>query len=319
MIEVFGWSMSMHRRTSLHWMNITFPTSSLFSIINRAKEIPQRMYLFICAEDFSSTDLLTNEFEKCFTFIDRALEQGHRVLIHCHAGLSRSATIAAMRSMRKYSLTRDQAIERIKGKRTHSTVTINEGFLHQLDLFHRMNYRVDQQNELFREFQPARFEKKENPSTPTEATILLWNDQQRQDYRCRECQRNLFSNTDVQRHERQQNVICDDRKRLWTFYFDWIEEIFEQPIGSIPCPTCRCLLGEYSLQGLWRSCDQRLKPAFVFQCQTIEGTDASVWWLRVSIAAHLALLKQRSMKMIVFLQINVMQSSLNERTNERTE
>ncbi|CAF3009915.1 unnamed protein product [Rotaria sp. Silwood2] len=42
-----------------------------------------RTRLHIIADDFQSTDLLTHEFEKCFQFIDKAIEQGHQVLIHC--------------------------------------------------------------------------------------------------------------------------------------------------------------------------------------------------------------------------------------------
>ena len=99
---------------------------------------------------------MTSEFEKCFTFIDRALDQGDGVLVHCHAGLSRSATIVVMYLMRKYSLTRDEALQRLQSKRLRSDIRINDGFLHQLELFHQMNFRVDPQNERLIDFQRDR-------------------------------------------------------------------------------------------------------------------------------------------------------------------
>lgn len=225
----------------------------------------QRTYFYIHADDFQSTDLLSREFDRAFDFLD----QGHQVLIHCRAGMSRSATIAAMYLMRKYSLTRDQALEQLREKRRHSPVMPNDGFLRQLDLFHRMNYKVDPQNELYREFQQHRWDPTKE-TTKSEPTIVLWTDPNDRDYRCRSCQKRLFSSTDVQRHERESGVLCEDPKTIFTFFLDWIEEIFDHPFGSIRCPTCQTLVGEYSLQGLRCSCQQWLKPAFVFQCHSID-------------------------------------------------
>jgi dual specificity phosphatase 12 len=224
----------------------------------------RRMYFYIHADDLQSTDLLTREFDRAFHFLD----QGHEVLIHCQAGMSRSATIAAMYLMRKYSLTRDQALERLREKRRHSPVMPNDGFLRQLDLFHRMEYKVDQQNDLYREFQQHRCDLTKT-SEPT--IVLIGTDSTDRDYRCRSCQKTLFNSSDVQRHERREsNVLCEDPSMVFTFFLDWIEEIFDHPFDSIRCPTCQTIVGEYSLQGLRCSCQQWIKPAFVFQCHSIE-------------------------------------------------
>ena len=225
----------------------------------------QRSYFYIHADDLPSTDLLTREFERAFDFLD----QGHQVLIHCQAGVSRSPTIAAMYLMRKYSLTSAQALERLREKRRHSLVMPNAGFLRQLDLFHRMNYRIDEQNALYREFQQHLWDRTKE-TTKSEPTIVLWAEEKDREYRCRACQRKLFSANDVQRHERETDVLCEDPKSVFTFFLDWIEEIFDRPFDSIRCPSCRTIVGEYSLQGLRCSCQQWIKPAFVFQCQSIE-------------------------------------------------
>jgi len=222
-----------------------------------------RTYLYIHADDFQSTDLLTNEFEKCFQFIDKAIEQGHQVLIHCQAGVSRSATIAAMYLMRKYSLTREQAIERLISKRSYWIVMPNDGFIRQLDLFYQMNYKVDLENELYKEFQRKRFDPIESNN---KTSIVLSNNETEREYKCRSCHMKLFTNNDIQNHDQE----CNNKTQLFTFYLDWIDEIFLNPIGKIFCPNCKIILGEYSLEGIRCNCHQWIKPAFVFQCQLIE-------------------------------------------------
>lgn len=226
-----------------------------------------RTYLHIHADDFQSTDLLTNEFEKCFQFIDKAIQQGEQVLIHCHAGVSRSATIAAMYLMRKYCLTREQAIEKIINKRRYWIVKPNNGFIQQLDLFHQMNYKIDYENKLYKDFQSQNQIK---PSTDN-PTIVLLEDKNDREYKCQNCHGKLFTNTDIQKHEKDTNILCNNNNtQLFTYYLDWIDEIFVQPIGKITCPNCKIVLGEYSLQGIRCICHQWIKPAFIFQCHLIE-------------------------------------------------
>ena len=227
-----------------------------------------RTYLFIDAEDLHSTDLLTNEFEKAFQFIDKGLEQGHQVLIHCHAGVSRSATIAAMYLMRKYSLTREQALERLIEKRRYWSVLPNAGFLRQLDLFHQMNYTVDLNNKFYQEFQRERFHL--TPNVTNDAPVVLSTDEQEREYKCRSCHYKLFTNNDVQRHEEKLNTLCNNPTQIFTYYLDWVDEIFTNPLGSISCPNCQTKLGEYSLQGIRCHCHQLIKPGFVFDSQLIE-------------------------------------------------
>lgn len=230
-----------------------------------------RTYLHIHADDFHSTDLLTNEFEKCFQFINKAIEQGEQVLIHCHAGVSRSATIAAMYLMRKYSLTREQAIERIISKRPHWIVKPNDGFLRQLDLFYQMNYNIDYNNQLYKDFQRENKYKSTINNNDNATIVLVENDHTNREYKCRNCHEKLFTNNDIQQHEQESNILCNqNHSQLFTYYLDWIDEIFTHPIGTIYCPNCKILLGEYSLQGIRCICHQWIKPAFVFQCHLIE-------------------------------------------------
>jgi len=56
-------------------------------------------------------------FEEAHKFIDEALEKKERVLVHCYAGISRSATIVISYLMKKNLITFDKAYEMVKGKR----------------------------------------------------------------------------------------------------------------------------------------------------------------------------------------------------------
>jgi len=229
-----------------------------------------RTYLYIYAEDFQSTDLLTNEFEKCFQFIDKTIQQGHQILIHCHAGVSRSATIAAMYLMRKYCLTREQAIERLINKRRYWSVLPNNGFLRQLDLFYQMNYKIDYENEFYKEYQNQKYNSIQLINNKNNTKILLLNNQNKQEYKCRNCHWKLFTNNDIQNHEQELNILCNNTNQLFTYFLEWIDEIFINSIGKINCPNCKIILGEYSLEGIRCNCHQWIKPAFVFQYQLIE-------------------------------------------------
>ena len=68
-------------------------------------------------------------FESASTFISDELPKTH-VLVHCKAGVSRSASIVAAYLMRHKSMTLDKALEHLRSCRP--IVSPNKGFLTQL-------------------------------------------------------------------------------------------------------------------------------------------------------------------------------------------
>lgn len=77
----------------------------------------------IWMEDISRT------FGESVTFIDDALGRRGKVLIHCLAGISRSATIAIAYLMLRHGQSVESAVMEVRRKRG---IRPNEGFLRQL-------------------------------------------------------------------------------------------------------------------------------------------------------------------------------------------
>ncbi|GAA6220899.1 dual specificity protein phosphatase 26-like [Lates japonicus] len=85
-------------------------------------------YMGIEAHDSCGFDMSVN-FQAAADFIHRALSRGGKVLVHCHVGVSRSATLVLAYLMLKQNLTLVEAICAVKDNRG---VIPNRGFLRQL-------------------------------------------------------------------------------------------------------------------------------------------------------------------------------------------
>ncbi|KAF7315003.1 Phosphatases II [Mycena indigotica] len=94
-------------------------------------------HLVIPVNDCEYDDLLIHLPETC-SFIEEALSQGGRVLIHCLMGVSRSTTVLAAYFMKTRLLSASAAISFIRKRRP--CVQPNYGFLKQLDAFQACGY-----------------------------------------------------------------------------------------------------------------------------------------------------------------------------------
>ncbi|KAK9802052.1 hypothetical protein WJX73_007157 [Symbiochloris irregularis] len=86
-------------------------------------------YLTLCLNDDIAEDV-TSLFYKVFDFIQGAIKQGGRVLLHCSQGVSRSAALAVAHHMWRTDLPYDQATVAIKAHR--GVVNPNMNFMCQL-------------------------------------------------------------------------------------------------------------------------------------------------------------------------------------------
>jgi dual specificity phosphatase 12 len=87
---------------------------------------------------------LMKYWPKCFDFIDAALRGGGVVLVHCMAGVSRSAaTVAAYLLYKNQFSSVNEALRHVQSKRRD--VNPNPGFVRQLEFFYAMGCTIPQE------------------------------------------------------------------------------------------------------------------------------------------------------------------------------
>lgn len=103
----------------------------------------------INVDDSANEDVLVH-FLPSISFIQNELDKGRGVLVHCGAGISRSATIIAAYLMHSLKLDPASAVDMIRTVRP--IVEPNEGFMEQLKVFHQASYKFTQRDKATRMF-----------------------------------------------------------------------------------------------------------------------------------------------------------------------
>jgi len=93
------------------------------------KLTPEFNQKYINIYDFNGIDI-QQHFDETFNFIDEHINNGESVLVHCHVGRSRAATIVIYYLMRKFKIPFLKAYHYLKSKRP--LIHPNPGFLEQL-------------------------------------------------------------------------------------------------------------------------------------------------------------------------------------------
>lgn len=100
-------------------------------------------------DDVEEADVLQHLIPS-ITFIQAELDKGRGILVHCQAGTSRSATIAAAYLMYSQNVDASTAIDLIR--KVRPTVNPNAGFMAQLEIFHQASYKVSRRDKATRMF-----------------------------------------------------------------------------------------------------------------------------------------------------------------------
>lgn len=98
----------------------------------KIKDVPPEIRRLCIDLDDKHTERIYNFFNTTFHFIDDNLRHTN-VLVHCMAGVSRSATIVIAYLMKKHRLTVKEARSIVESKRPF--INPNSGFVKQLELY----------------------------------------------------------------------------------------------------------------------------------------------------------------------------------------
>ncbi|KAI0642554.1 hypothetical protein C8Q79DRAFT_982660 [Trametes meyenii] len=100
-------------------------------------------------DDTENSDILQH-FVPAITFIQAELDKEHGILVHCQAGMSRSVSIVAAYLMVSQGSDPDGALDVIRKVRPE--VQPNEGFMRQLEIFHKASFKVSKSDKETRMF-----------------------------------------------------------------------------------------------------------------------------------------------------------------------
>ncbi|KAF5345542.1 hypothetical protein D9758_012025 [Tetrapyrgos nigripes] len=109
-----------------------------FSVRPRFPE--QFMYLVLDVEDNEEQNLI-RLFPRAKAFIDEAISQGGKVLVHCNGGISLSPAFVVMFVMQHYALSWEDALHMVQNRRY--CISPNGGFLTQIKEYEAI-YRASQ-------------------------------------------------------------------------------------------------------------------------------------------------------------------------------
>ncbi|GAB2218897.1 hypothetical protein Drorol1_Dr00002130 [Drosera rotundifolia] len=244
--------------------------------------------------DMESENLL-DYLDVCFEFIEDRRKQG-AVLVHCFAGVSRSAAIITAYLMKSEGLSQEAALESLR--QSCEFVSPNDGFLEQLKMFEEMGFKVDRSSYIYKRFRLRvlgdsynRGEKLDSsqlgadPASPERVTpdsevSLEGDNNPTPAFRCKKCRRVVALQENVIDHVPGEGETSFGwNKRRSGNPFDKHDEfecssIFIEPLswmtavkegaleGKLSCAKCDARLGYFNWSGIQCSCGSWITPAF---------------------------------------------------------
>ncbi|XP_062000724.1 uncharacterized protein LOC133717972 [Rosa rugosa] len=243
--------------------------------------------------DMESENLL-DYLEVCLDFIDKSRKEGS-VLVHCFAGVSRSAAIITAYLMRTEQLSQEDALGSLR--QSCEFVCPNDGFLNQLKMYEDMGFKVDHASPIYKSFRLKilgesyyRGDKIDSskfgadPGLPSEVTSQVESSPiggktGTSAFRCKKCRRLVAVQDNVVDHiPGQGETSFEWRKRKSSNYNNFEDSecssIFVEPLkwmtaveegameGKLSCAHCEARLGYFNWSGIQCSCGSWITPAF---------------------------------------------------------
>ena len=239
--------------------------------------------------DLATADLLSI-LPECVVFIaESCAHKSARVLVHCHAGISRSCAVVVAFFMVSRSLSASAAFRLLK--KSYNVASPNLGFVSQLKLFETMGNRLDEIHPQMRlhRLQHLAEGRHETPitaaaliPTPTMGTVIP---PPKSVLRCKKCRCWLAVDEHFLMHEagRGQTAFAY-RKRgesaiksaaACSSYFTephtWMDVLDSAgDYGKLSCPNCSARVGVFAWIGVQCSCGAWVTPAFQLHASSVD-------------------------------------------------
>jgi len=199
-------------------------------------------------------------FESVHSFIMGARKAGGKVLVHCAAGISRSATMATAHLMAADKVTFDRALEKVSKARP--LVCPNSSFRLQLMLWHGMNHSLKGESDAHKQYRLLQFHWAharpyfaKPPPPPPPATDPAFDTVPNgvAVYKCSGCSRRLFHANHVVRHF---GFVDGPNQCVEENYFveplAWVQVAENTEEQQLNCPDCGVIIGSKEMRRKFR-------------------------------------------------------------------
>ncbi|KAJ9072980.1 tyrosine protein phosphatase yvh1 [Entomophthora muscae] len=256
----------------------------------------KRKQILVLDEDNQN---LLQYFDETNNFILEGLATNGKVLVHCMAGISRSATVVCAFLMKHRSLSSQEALSTLTTVR--SIIDPNPGFREQLEIYEQIAFEVNVKHEPYRRFLISKMaedflslghsndmilgvdpEQMMTGGVPTPSSFLK--------IRCKRCRRALIYPENIIEHEpgkgqtafqhrkRDSNFAKGHNETCSSYFIEpmaWIEGLQGGALeGKIDCPKCNTKLGSYTWRGSQCSCGTWVTPAFMVHRSKVDAMAA---------------------------------------------
>ncbi|KAL2480782.1 Protein-tyrosine-phosphatase [Abeliophyllum distichum] len=271
------------------------PNKLLYSLEYAGKDL-NFVRMAVPMRDMENEDLL-DYLDVCLDYIEESRKKGS-VLVHCFAGVSRSAAIITAYLMRSEQLSQEDAIESLR--QSCEFVCPNDGFLDQLKMFEQMGFKVDHASPIYKRFRlkvlgdsyhrgeqidgskfgadpglPA-----DKVSSEVETSLDKEVSTRTPVYRCKKCRRVVALQENVVDHVPGEGESCfewhkrrsgnpfskaddDECSSIFVEPLRWMTTVQEGALeGKLLCVHCESRLGYFNWSGIQCSCGSWITPAF---------------------------------------------------------
>lgn len=266
------------------------PEKLLYSLELAGPEL-KLVRMAVPLRDMEEEDLL-DHLDVCLDFIEKGRKEG-AILVHCFAGISRSAAVITAYLMRTEQKSQEDALESLR--QSCDSVCPNDGFLEQLKMFEKMSFKVDHGNSIYKRFRLKILgdsyymgSKVDSsifgadpgvPVVPNSGVAAHKKNEKTLAYRCKKCRRVVAVQGNVVGHNPGEGEKCFEwRKRksgnpykqsdedctsLFIEPLKWMTAVEEGALeGKLSCVHCNARLGYFNWSGVQCSCGNWITPAF---------------------------------------------------------